>query len=118
MVSEPSGEGSSLPPHPFAIAATAYGHVFSRTKKPDVLHTDQSILVSGESGAGKTETTKFIMQFLSSVGGRPKPADAASAQLSMDKKVMTSNPILESYGNAKTLRNNNSSRSALFSLKR
>ncbi|KAH0901403.1 hypothetical protein HID58_040906 [Brassica napus] len=64
----------------------------------------QSILVSGESGAGKTETTKLLMQYLADMGGR-----AVSEGRSVEKKVLESNPVLEAFGNAKTVRNNNSS---------
>jgi myosin-5 len=69
----------------------------------------QSILVSGESGAGKTETTKLLMQYLADMGGR-----AVSEGRTVEKKVLESNPVLEAFGNAKTVRNNNSSRFGKF----
>jgi len=75
--------------------------------------TDQSILVSGESGAGKTETTKFVMSYLATVARK----DAEGTQQSDDHvadRVLESNPILESFGNARTIRNDNSSRFGKF----
>nr|XP_033516901.1 myosin-7 isoform X2 [Nicotiana tomentosiformis] len=91
-----------LPPHPFAIADAAYRLMISEG-------ISQSILVSGESGAGKTESTKMLMQYLAYMGGR-----AAAEGRSVEQQVLESNPVLEAFGNAKTVRNNNSSRFGKF----
>ena len=69
---------------------------------------DQSILVSGESGAGKTETVKILMAHLASIGG------VKAAESPTIRKVVECNPLLESFGNAKTVRNDNSSRFGKF----
>ncbi|KAL8122002.1 hypothetical protein AgCh_018654 [Apium graveolens] len=91
-----------LSPHPFAIADSAYRKMIKEG-------ISQSILVSGESGAGKTESTKSLMQYLAYMGGK---ADADGR--SVEQQVLKSNPVLEAFGNAKTVRNNNSSRFGKF----
>ncbi|XVF25185.1 hypothetical protein REPUB_Repub13aG0191500 [Reevesia pubescens] len=68
-----------------------------------------SILVSGESGAGKTETTKMLMRYLAFLGGR-----SGVEGHTVEQQVLESNPVLEAFGNAKTIRNNNSSRFGKF----
>ncbi|XP_019455075.1 PREDICTED: myosin-6-like [Lupinus angustifolius] len=93
-----------LSPHPFAVADAAY-----RLMINDGI--SQSILVSGESGAGKTESTKLLMRYLAYMGGRS--ATAAEGR-TVEQKVLESNPVLEAFGNAKTVRNNNSSRFGKF----
>ena len=66
----------------------------------------QSILISGESGAGKTETTKIVMLYLTTLGSNEGDGgDKGSGKLSIMERVLESNPILEAFGNAKTLRN-------------
>ncbi|KNA05554.1 hypothetical protein SOVF_189230 [Spinacia oleracea] len=95
----PFGE---LDPHVFAVADAAYRAMMSE-------HKSQSILVSGESGAGKTETTKLIMQYLAYMGGR-----ASGSERSVEQQVLESNPLLEAFGNARTVRNDNSSRFGKF----
>ncbi|XP_059431718.1 myosin-16 [Corylus avellana] len=95
----PIGE---LSPHVFAIADVAYRAMINEGKS-------NSILVSGESGAGKTETTKMLMCYLAYLGGH-----AAAGRRTVEQQVLESNPVLEAFGNAKTVRNNNSSRFGKF----
>ncbi|KAG6430282.1 hypothetical protein SASPL_108346 [Salvia splendens] len=91
-----------LSPHVFAIADVAYRAMINEGKS-------NSILVSGESGAGKTETTKMLMRYLAYLGGR-----AVTEGRTVEQQVLESNPVLEAFGNAKTVRNNNSSRFGKF----
>ena len=86
----------TMPPHVFAIADKAF-------RDMKVLKSSQSIIVSGESGAGKTESTKYILKYLCDNFG-------ISAGGALEQKILNANPILEAFGNAKTTRNNNSSR--------
>jgi myosin heavy subunit len=100
-----------LPPHIYRVADAAYRAMLRDCR-------NQSILVSGESGAGKTETTKFVMRFLTyaSSGGELGGCGGGRVRLrqtqepATEQKVLDSNPLLEAFGNAKTLRNDNSSR--------
>ncbi|KAH1465760.1 hypothetical protein KXX13_002326 [Aspergillus fumigatus] len=87
-----------VPPHVFAVAESAYYNMKS-------YKDNQCVIISGESGAGKTEAAKRIMQYIASVSG----GTDSSIQHTKDM-VLATNPLLESFGNAKTLRNNNSSR--------
>ncbi|WYZ44079.1 hypothetical protein EsH8_VII_000515 [Colletotrichum jinshuiense] len=87
-----------MPPHVFAIAESAYYNM-------KAYQDNQCVIISGESGAGKTEAAKRIMQYIANVSG------GESGDIKQIKDmVLATNPLLESFGNAKTLRNNNSSR--------
>uniref|UniRef100_A0A915Q5E8 Myosin motor domain-containing protein n=1 Tax=Setaria digitata TaxID=48799 RepID=A0A915Q5E8_9BILA len=100
----------TLPPHIFAIADNAYRDM-KRTKQ------SQSIIVSGESGAGKTESQKYILRYLcESWGSTAGPIEQRLLESNSQKKriLIVANPILEAFGNAKTMRNNNSSRFGKF----
>ena len=89
-------------PHVFLTAATAYSQLCLHKK-------NQSVLISGESGAGKTETTKKVLQYLANVApGAARRGE--EREVGLEEKILRSNPLLEAMGNAKTLRNNNSSR--------
>ena len=94
-------EQGELSPHVYAVAEAAYKQMLSEGGS-------QSILVSGESGAGKTETAKHIMQYLAHSA---KHEDGTSG---VEKQVLETNPLLEAFGNAKTVRNDNSSRFGKF----
>ena len=65
---------------------------------------------SGESGAGKTENTKKVITYFAIVGANEKKGDGGEKKANLEDRIVQTNPILESYGNAKTIRNDNSSR--------
>ena len=96
---------NEVPPHLWAITETAYRNMLMN-------HKDQSMLITGESGAGKTENTKKVISYLAMVATSGKKSDAKKA--SLEDQIVATNPILESYGNAKTSRNDNSSRFGKF----
>ena len=103
-----SSSVKDLPPHCFQVASNAFEQMMEN-------QLDQAIVISGESGSGKTETTKFIMKFLaattshdsSSNGEEKHNIDMFNA---VSRDLLMTNPILEAFGNAKTARNLNSSR--------
>merc|ERR1712168_402346 len=96
---------NEVPPHLWAIAETAYRGMLNNKK-------DQAMLITGESGAGKTENTKKVITYLAMVAtGSGKKSEK---KVSLEDQIVATNPILESYGNAKTARNDNSSRFGKF----
>merc|ERR1719450_1071145 len=96
---------NEVPPHLWAIAETAYRNMLQNTK-------DNAMLITGESGAGKTENTKKVITYLAMVAtGSGKKSEK---KVSLEDQIVATNPILESYGNAKTARNDNSSRFGKF----
>lgn len=127
-----------LPPHLFKVADKAYSALIAsgapelepHIEEEDAVLSmsprpmggrkirDQSIIISGESGAGKTEATKVIMKYLARITKKALAEDgetSASADVSsLEDRVLSSNPLLESFGNARTLRNDNSSRFGKF----
>merc|ERR1711962_315950 len=95
---------NEVPPHLWAITETAYRNMLLNGK-------DQSMLITGESGAGKTENTKKVISYLAMVASSGKKS---AKKVSLEDQIVATNPILESYGNAKTSRNDNSSRFGKF----
>jgi myosin-1 len=85
------------PPHVYAIAEDAYHSLLTEG-------VNQTIIISGESGSGKTETSKFIMRYIAAVSGKGESVETVKDQ------ILQSNPVLEAFGNAKTVQNDNSSR--------
>merc|ERR1719175_192133 len=86
---------NEVPPHLWAITETAYRNMLQNQK-------DQSMLITGESGAGKTENTKKVISYLAMVATSGKKS--AAKKVSLEDQIVATNPILESYGNAKTSR--------------
>ncbi|XP_069784734.1 unconventional myosin-Vb-like [Narcine bancroftii] len=85
-----------MDPHIFAVAENAYRQMARDDK-------NQSVIISGESGAGKTMSAKWIMRYFATIGG-------SAGETNVEAKFLASNPIMEAIGNAKTTRNDNSSR--------
>ncbi|XP_077453917.1 uncharacterized protein myh14 isoform X7 [Stigmatopora argus] len=100
-----------MPPHIYAISEAAYRSMLQDRE-------DQSILCTGESGAGKTENTKKVIQYLAHVASSHKGATPGrtkeALQGELEKQLLQANPILEAFGNAKTTKNDNSSRFGKF----
>ncbi|XP_040573486.1 uncharacterized protein [Lepeophtheirus salmonis] len=96
---------NEVPPHLWAITETAYRNMLQNLK-------NQSMLITGESGAGKTENTKKVISYLAMVASSGKKT--STKKVSLEDQIVATNPILESYGNAKTSRNDNSSRFGKF----
>ncbi|XP_055295507.1 myosin heavy chain, muscle isoform X5 [Sitodiplosis mosellana] len=98
---------NEVPPHIFAISDGAYVNMLTN-------HENQSMLITGESGAGKTENTKKVIAYFATVGASQKKDAAAEKKGSLEDQVVQTNPVLEAFGNAKTVRNDNSSRFGKF----
>ncbi|XP_078108928.1 uncharacterized protein myh14 isoform X6 [Sander vitreus] len=104
-----------MPPHIYAISEAAYRSMLQDRE-------DQAILCTGESGAGKTENTKKVIQYLAHVAsshkggtlGRNKEAVQSMQYGELERQLLQANPILEAFGNAKTVKNDNSSRFGKF----
>jgi myosin heavy chain 6/7 len=101
---------NEMPPHLFAVSDEAYRNMVND-------HENQSMLITGESGAGKTENTKKVISYFAVVGASQakKKTDAPKRKdASLEDQIVRTNPVLEAFGNAKTVRNNNSSRFGKF----
>ncbi|XP_044596104.1 myosin heavy chain, muscle isoform X18 [Cotesia glomerata] len=99
---------SEVPPHIFAISDGAYVNMLTNSE-------NQSMLITGESGAGKTENTKKVIAYFATVGASTKkPDESEKKKGSLEDQVVQTNPVLEAFGNAKTVRNDNSSRFGKF----
>ncbi|XP_038129213.1 unconventional myosin-X isoform X4 [Cyprinodon tularosa] len=96
-----------LPPHIFAVANECYRCIWKR-------HDSQCVLISGESGAGKTESTKLLLQFLSVMSQNSVGTPQSERTTHVEQAIVQSSPIMEAFGNAKTVYNNNSSRFGKF----
>ncbi|XP_062409591.1 myosin heavy chain, fast skeletal muscle-like [Sardina pilchardus] len=100
------------PPHIFSVSDNAYQFMLQDRE-------NQSVLITGESGAGKTVNTKRVIQYFATIavsGGKKSepPASSGKLQGSLEDQIIAANPLLEAYGNAKTVRNDNSSRFGKF----
>eukprot|EP00112_Aurelia_sp_Birch-Aquarium-sp1_P013720 Seg2925.2 transcript_id=Seg2925.2/GoldUCD/mRNA.D3Y31 product=Myosin-10 protein_id=Seg2925.2/GoldUCD/D3Y31 len=98
-----------MPPHVYAIADNAYRNMLQDRE-------NQSILCTGESGAGKTENTKKVIQYLANIAGRHNAKDQKdkAGDVKLEVQLLQANPIMEAFGNAKTVKNDNSSRFGKF----
>merc|ERR1712102_58289 len=95
---------TECPPHIFGVAEGSYQGMMNAGK-------NQSILITGESGAGKTENTKKVISYFASIGATGKKKEGEPG---LEDKIVQTNPVLEAWGNAKTVRNDNSSRFGKF----
>ncbi|XP_034240454.1 myosin heavy chain, muscle isoform X3 [Thrips palmi] len=99
---------NEVPPHIFAISDGAYVNMLTNRE-------NQSMLITGESGAGKTENTKKVIAYFATVGASTKKDEAKDTKKgTLEDQVVQTNPVLEAFGNAKTVRNDNSSRFGKF----
>ncbi|CAL4116517.1 unnamed protein product [Meganyctiphanes norvegica] len=98
---------NEVPPHLFAISDGAYQNMLQ-------VSANQSMLITGESGAGKTENTKKVIAYFATVGASGVKAKPGEEKQSLEDQIVATNPVLEAFGNAKTTRNDNSSRFGKF----
>ncbi|XP_019203424.1 myosin-7 [Oreochromis niloticus] len=99
---------SEAPPHIFSISDNAYQYMLTDRE-------NQSILITGESGAGKTVNTKRVIQYFASIAaGSGKKETGSEKKGTLEDQIIQANPALEAFGNAKTIRNDNSSRFGKF----
>ncbi|KAK2492085.1 hypothetical protein MC885_019740, partial [Smutsia gigantea] len=96
-----------VPPHVYAVTEGAYRSMLQDRE-------DQSILCTGESGAGKTENTKKVIQYLAHVASSPRGRKEPGVPGELERQLLQANPVLEAFGNAKTVKNDNSSRFGKF----
>uniref|UniRef100_A0A3B5MY38 Myosin motor domain-containing protein n=1 Tax=Xiphophorus couchianus TaxID=32473 RepID=A0A3B5MY38_9TELE len=96
-----------ISPHIFAVANDCYRSLWRRQQ-------NQCVLISGESGAGKTESTKLILRFLSAMSQHSLEVSCRDKTSHVEEALLESSPIMEAFGNAKTVYNNNSSRFGKF----
>jgi myosin heavy chain 6/7 len=98
---------TEVAPHLYAISDNAYSNMLRDRE-------NQSMLITGESGAGKTENTKKVIQYFALVAAASAKKDEGQKTMTLEDQIVSANPVLEAYGNAKTTRNNNSSRFGKF----
>ncbi|CAL4079781.1 unnamed protein product [Meganyctiphanes norvegica] len=98
---------NEVPPHIFAISEGAFQGMCQN-------HENQSMLITGESGAGKTENTKKVIAYFACVGASTKKRKPGQKETNLEDQIVQTNPMLEAFGNAKTTRNDNSSRFGKF----
>uniref|UniRef100_A0A672LV60 Myosin-7-like n=1 Tax=Sinocyclocheilus grahami TaxID=75366 RepID=A0A672LV60_SINGR len=98
---------TEAPPHIFSISDNAYQYMLSDRE-------NQSILITGESGAGKTVNTKRVIQYFASIAASPSKKETSEKKGTLEDQIIQCNPALEAFGNAKTIRNDNSSRFGKF----
>nr|CAB3264111.1 myosin-7 [Phallusia mammillata] len=98
---------AEMPPHLFSVADNAYHDMLMDRE-------NQSILITGESGAGKTENTKKVIQYFANIAAQTTQKPDSEKKANLEDQIVQTNPVLEAWGNAKTIRNNNSSRFGKF----
>ena len=117
---------TEVPPHVFAVSDGAYSDMINSKIRIVILvssfwsfffssvsdRENQSMLITGESGAGKTENTKKVISYFATVGANEykNGLKGVAKKANLEEQVIQTNPVLESFGNAKTVRNDNSSR--------